>query len=74
MVESTAICAPVTVENGRVETVAALVVVGAVVLVMWVGVVDITAGREVFLVCAGTVVFHWWVENGLVTLAGKVMS
>lgn len=36
--------------------------------------VCVVAGREVFLVCEGTVVFHLWVEKGLVTLAGSVTS
>lgn len=35
---------------------------------------DVGGCRGVFLVRPGTVVFHWWVEKGLVTLAGSVMS
>lgn len=35
---------------------------------------EVVTCREAFLVCAGTVVFHWWVEKGLVTLAGRVTS
>ena len=37
-------------------------------------VADVTGCCEVFLVRAGVVVFHWWVEKGLVTLAGSVTS
>lgn len=40
----------------------------------FVAVFEVVTCRKVFLVCAGTVVFHWWVEKGLVTLAGSVTS
>lgn len=61
------VCGVVVEGNGRVEVVvgdrAALRVV-----------VDVVVCREVFLFRTGTVVFHWWVEKGLVMLAGSVMS
>lgn len=37
-------------------------------------VAEVVVCREMFLVRTGTVVFHWWVEKGLVTLAGSVTS
>lgn len=61
------VCALAVVDNGKVE-----VVVGDSDVFMVV--VDVVVCREVFLVRTGTVVFHWWVEKGLVTLAGSVTS
>lgn len=58
------VCALAVLDNDKVE----VVVVGDRV------VADVVVCREVFLVCTGTVVFHWWVEKGLVTLAGSVTS
>lgn len=54
-------------DNGKAE-----VVVGARGALR--AVVDAVVCREVFLVRTGAVVFHWWVEKGLVMLAGRVTS
>lgn len=59
--------AAVVEDNGRVET-----VVGDRDGLMVV--VDVVVCHEEFLVRTGTVVFHWWVEKGLVMLAGRVTS
>ncbi len=60
------VCTLAVVDNGKVE------VVGDRDVFMVV--VDVVVCREVFLVRTGMVVFHWWVEKGLVTLAGSVTS
>lgn len=67
MVDPDGVCAVVVEDNGKVEVVvsdrdACMVVV------------DVVVCREVFLVRTGMVVFHWWVEKGLVMLAGSVTS
>lgn len=62
------VCVVAVVEdNGKVEA-----VVGARGALRVV--VDVVVCREVFLVRTGAVVFHWWVEKGLVMLAGRVTS
>lgn len=61
------VCVVVVEDNGKVE-----VVVGARGALRVV--VDVVVSREVFLVRTGAVVFHWWVEKGLVMLAGRVTS
>lgn len=66
MVDSGGVCALAVVDNSKVD------VVGDIDVFMVVA--DVVVFREVFLVRTGMVVFHWWVEKGLVTLAGSVMS
>lgn len=68
MVDSGCICAPAVVDSGKAGV--DVVVGGRVVVTVVVEIVCF----EVFLVRTGMVVFHWWVEKGLVTLAGSVMS
>lgn len=66
VVDSGGVCALAAVDNNKVDVVgdvAVFTIVAAVVVF-----------REVVLVRTGMVVFHWWVEKGLVTLAGSVMS
>lgn len=69
VVDSGSVCALAVVDNGRASV---EVMVG--VRDERVVVVDMSMCSEVFLVRTGTVVFHWWVEKGLVMLAGSVMS
>lgn len=68
MVESGCMCTPAVVDSGKAGV--DVVVGGRVVVTVVVEMVCF----EVFLVRTGMVVFHWWVEKGLVTLAGSVMS
>lgn len=68
VVDPSGVCVLAVVDNGKAE----VVVVGDRDVFMVV--VDVVACREVFVVRTGTVVFHWWVEKGLVTLAGSVTS
>lgn len=56
-------------DSGRVDT-----VVGDRDGLTVVVVVDAVVSREEFLTGTGTVVFHWWLEKGLVMLAGRVTS
>lgn len=67
MVDPEGVCVCAVVDNVKVE-----VAVGDRDAFMVV--VDVVMCREVFLARAGTVMFHWWVEKGLVTLAGSVTS
>lgn len=67
--DSGGVCALAVVGNCKVE-----LVVGDRGIFMVVVVVVVVGRREVFLVRTGAVVFHWWVEKGLVTLAGSVTS
>lgn len=65
-------CAASVEDKGRVDT-----VVGdsdGLTVVVVVVVVDAVVSRDVFLTGTGTVVFHWWLEKGLVMLAGSVTS
>lgn len=55
------------VDGGGGATVVAMDVDGGAV-------VEVALLSEAFLARTGMVVFHWWVEKGLVTLAGSVMS
>lgn len=73
VVGSGGVCALAVVENGEVEVAAVVVVVVEDGDVFTAG-VDAVVCVEVFLVRTGAVVFHWWVEKGLVTLAGSVTS
>lgn len=71
MVDPDGVCALAVVDNGKVEVVVVVVVGDRDVYMV---VVDVVVCLEVFLVRTGAVVFHWCVENGLVTLAGSVTS
>lgn len=67
MADPDVVCTFAVVENCKVE-----VVLGDTDVFMVL--VDVVMSREVFLVRMGKVVFHLWVEKGLVTLAGRVTS
>lgn len=67
VVDSDGVCALAVVDNSKVDVVVGDRDVFMVVL-------EVVVCREVFLVRTGMVVFHWWVEKGLVTLAGSVTS
>ena len=67
LAESGGDCALTVVDNGKVDVVVGDRDVSVVML-------EVVVCREVFLVRTGAVVFHWWVEKGLVTLAGSVTS
>lgn len=67
VVDSSGVSALAVAVSGKVD-----VVVGDVDVFMVAA--DVVVCREVLLVRTGTVVFHWCVEKGLVTLAGSVMS
>ncbi len=69
MVDPDGVCALAMVDNNNFEVAVSGRDVFKVVVV-----VVVVVCREVFLVRTGTVVFHWWVEKGLVTLAGSVTS
>lgn len=70
VLDSGGVCALAVVGNGKVE----LVVGDRGIFMVVVVVVVVVRRREAFLVRTGAVVFHWWVEKGLVTLAGSVTS
>lgn len=69
MVDPGGVGALTVVDNSKV---CVEVVVGDIDVFMVVA--KVVVCREVFLVRTGTVVFHWWVEKGLVTFAGSVTS